>query len=110
MKKGLLVNVFGTDCTAGGVTSGKTKAILIGDGIPEIFEPSEDAPALYLEVRSTSFGKGHLYLDHQGNTHKVIVSPNEVENRSGMFGGNFIHSSDSRFPFTAPIRVFDRFE
>jgi hypothetical protein len=28
----------------------------------------------------------------------------------GMFGGNYIESSDSRFPTTAPIPVHDRFE
>lgn len=27
-----------------------------------------------------------------------------------MFGGNFIYSSDSRFPSKAPIKIFDRFE
>jgi len=30
--------------------------------------------------------------------------------RGGMFGGNFIESSDSRFPVQAPIPVHDRFE
>lgn len=30
--------------------------------------------------------------------------------RGGMFGGNFISTSDSRFPTTAPIPVHDRFE
>jgi hypothetical protein len=27
-----------------------------------------------------------------------------------MFGGNFIHTSDSRFPSSAPIAVHDRVE
>jgi hypothetical protein len=27
-----------------------------------------------------------------------------------MFGGNFIYSSDSRFPSDAPIRIHDRYE
>ena len=35
----------------------------------------------------------------------------KVEGELGpMFGGNFIYSSDSRFPSDSPIKVFDRFE
>jgi hypothetical protein len=30
--------------------------------------------------------------------------------RHSMFGGNFIHTSDSRFPAKAPISVHDRLE
>lgn len=30
--------------------------------------------------------------------------------QGGMFGGNYISTSDSRFPTTAPIPVHDRFE
>jgi hypothetical protein len=28
----------------------------------------------------------------------------------GMFGGRWIHTSDSRFPISGPVPVFDRFE
>ena len=31
-------------------------------------------------------------------------------NKHTMFGGNFIHTSDSRFPSSAPIAVHDRVE
>ena len=31
-------------------------------------------------------------------------------NKHSMFGGNFIHTSDSRFPGRAPIPVHDRVE
>ena len=31
-------------------------------------------------------------------------------NKHSMFGGNFIHTSDSRFPGRAPIPVHDRIE
>jgi len=30
--------------------------------------------------------------------------------RGGMFGGHYVKTSDSRFPFTSPIPVHDRFE
>ena len=30
--------------------------------------------------------------------------------RQPMFGGNFVYTSDSRFPVNAPLKVFDRVE
>jgi hypothetical protein len=30
--------------------------------------------------------------------------------KKGMFGGNFVYTSDSRFPHDTPIRLMDRFE
>jgi hypothetical protein len=47
--KGLLVDIQGTDCTAGGVTSGHDKALLVGDGLPEIFDARDGLPVLRLE-------------------------------------------------------------
>jgi len=93
MKKGLLVEIMGTDCTNHGVTSGHKQAILVGEGIPEIFEPG-DLPVLKL-------AKGY-------GTRKYIALP--VNKNGGMFGGHFIYSSDSRFPSDAPIHVHDRYE
>ena len=46
--KGLSCEILGTDCTNRGITSGARGAILCGDGICEIFEPSDDRPALAL--------------------------------------------------------------
>lgn len=48
LKKGLTCDVMGTDCTNGGVTSGRKSITLIGDGIAEIFEPCDERPALAL--------------------------------------------------------------
>jgi len=47
--KGLPCSIMGTDCTAGGVTSGHTRALLVGDGIRGPFEPDDDTPTLVLE-------------------------------------------------------------
>lgn len=47
--KGLMVDIMGSDCTNGGVTSGVTHAVLIGDGICEVFSSHDDMPALGLD-------------------------------------------------------------
>lgn len=48
------------------------------------------------------------------NKHRIVrvkaVPIIDGKPKAGMFGGNFITTSDSRFPMTAPIPVFDRFE
>jgi len=101
-KMGLLVFVYkngNSDCTNGGVTANVDKAVLIGDGIPEIFKPCDDAPALYTKI--------HYMGD-------VIAVPYDGETDDWyMFGGNFVYSSDSRFRTLVsgqPIRVHDRRE
>jgi len=102
--KGLLVSVLYNAhyraCAAGGVTEWAEKAILTGDSIPEIFEPSKDTPALKLVTRDI----GGKYL------HAEPVDPVKPGNVGYMFGGNFIYSSDSRFPSRYPIPVHDRQE
>ena len=98
MKKGLLVEIMGDDCTNHGVTSGKTKAIIYGPGIPEIFESDEETPALKIVP-----GYG---------TREFMAVP-EIQPAGGMgpmFGGHFVYTSDSRFPAGQPIHVHDRFE
>lgn len=44
---------------------------------------------------------------------RVVARPFDMNGnilKGGMFGGNYITTSDSRFPTTAPIPVHDRFE
>ena len=106
MKKGLLVFILrdsdGRDCTNGGISSKFTKAILIGDNVPEIFESSEDAPALQLVRRDLPNGE---YLHAE-----PVNQPTDCA--GPMAGGNFIYSCDSRFrainPY--PLPIHDRFE
>jgi hypothetical protein len=99
--KGLLVFVLrGTsDCTNGGITSICDKFILCGEGIPEIFEPSPETPALRLVKRNIG---GDYYHAEPVVQPKGLCGP--------MAGGNYITTSDSRMPVRYPISVHDRFE
>jgi len=96
--KGLLVEVYHSrnDCTNGGVSSMVYEAVIVGDGIPEIFAPSENAPALKL-VRRIICGSPYLHLE-------------PVESGQYMYGGNIAYSSDGRFPNDYPLKIHDRQE
>ena len=106
--KGMTVTVFrradGYDCTNSGITSKAEQVTLIGPNIPELFEPTEEAPAMRLIERDVGFSKfliaAPIDAKHEG---KYGGSPY-------MFGGNFVYSSDDRFPGDHPIKVFDRME
>ena len=108
--KGLMVSVLraadldGCDCTLGGVSSKHKHLILVGPGIPEIFEASDDMPAVRLVSRdlwSSRLGARRPYLH---------VEPVATQGKWHMMGGNFITSCDSRFPSDYPIPVHDRIE
>ncbi len=101
--KGLLVYTLThrdrSDCTNNGLTSKFDKFILIGEGVQGPFDPNKDIPELKL-VRRNIFGKPYVHAE-------------PVERAEGvgwMFGGNYITTSDSRFPNTYPIPVHDRQE
>lgn len=72
--------------------------ILCGEGIPKIAEPSENAPALLLKSKINQ-GREYFY-----------AVPEVYENEQTAFGGNFIYTSDSRFPNLYPIPLHDRIE
>ena len=107
--KGLIANVYRWslgDCTLGGISSKYDELIILptestrkaGIEIPGIFLPNEDFPAIYIFHRP-QFGD--------------LIASYEDYGIGGpwyMFGGNFIYSSDSRFPAKHPIKVFDRRE
>lgn len=107
-KKGLLVSFLrdasGSDCTMGGVSSRYTRAVLVGEGVPEIFEPNEakGCPVIYLE--KGPYGD-LIARPEPGPNGKTIPS-----GKWWMFGGNFCYCSDSRSPSKAPIPVHDRYE
>jgi hypothetical protein len=99
---GLLVFVYRSndgDCTNGGVTSRFDKFILVGKGVDPVFGSSEETPILYL-VRRKRFE----------DMIAVPILPKNEDGWTGMFGGNFIYTSDGRFPSGQPIKVHDRFE
>ncbi len=101
--KGILVSIFrdadGGDCTMDGVSSNVARAILTGDGVAEVVETRPSDTIL-------------IYKD-RGKTPPMCV-PHEKFAQPGwsgwMFGGNFIYSSDSRFPSSQPIAIHDRQE
>ncbi len=100
--KGLSVSVFKNplgDCTANGLSSKHTSLILVGDGI-------KDVP---FEVKD---GEDYLVCEYRERFDDYIATPKSVKDAGSwaMFGGNFVYTSDSRFPTNAPIKVFDRVE
>lgn len=96
---GLLVAVYRSndgDCSNNGVSARFDSFVLVGKGIPEVFEASERVPALYLRARRMS---------------KTFMATPDGEYNS--FGGAFAFSSDSRFSEItggAPIPIHDRVE
>lgn len=104
--KGLIVGIHGQvgwrpDPLS--VMGGKAYVVVVGDGIPEMFESSEDAPAVIIVHREVG-GKKYIHA--------------EPANKYGprpyyMFGGTFIFSSDSRFRELIndyPVPLHDRTE
>ena len=104
---GLTVGVFREvdfpDCTANGITSKVSRIVLVDDAICGPFKVQKDEIYLVL-VRRMIMGKEFIHAEPRVNGHKV----NKCD--YGMFGGNFIYTSDSRFPSDYPIGVHDRFE
>lgn len=104
---GLTVGVFREvdfpDCTANGITSKVSRIILVDDSIEGPFKVQEGETYLVL-IRRTLFGRVYIHAEPR-------VNGKELKGDGfGMFGGNFIYSSDSRFPNDYPIGVHDRFE
>lgn len=108
-RRGLMVHVYRAAdeyCTNRGVTSKFDVFVLTGEGIPEIFEPSERMPELRLERRRLFGDEDHLRVI-------PVERPDGDRGAIGpMFGGNFVWSCDSRFREISegPLPVHDRFE
>lgn len=104
---GLYCNVYRAsefpDCTNNGITSRTSRIILIDETQSGPFVPDKDEIYLLL-VQNDSKSKGYIYAEPRMNGEKI----NDLD--YGMFGGNFVYSSDSRFPSDYPIPVHDRFE
>ena len=96
--KGLIVNIYksSSDSTNGGGSATHDRAIIIGPGIPKIFEPQDGDFVLELVQRVD----GTYFAKPRGET------------RWTMFGGNFAWTSDSRFRrlSEAPVQIHDRVE
>lgn len=89
------------DCTNGGISASSDRLLLIcEDGF---VDAKTDDPTL-LRLVKREFGGG-VYL------HAEPVNPDRGEKVLGpMFGGNYVSTSDSRFPSDYPIPVHDRYE
>ena len=107
--KGLLVDVYKSpmgDCTNKGISYQRDTLILIS------WEPTHHhvfkCPKMFSGngTNSVKIVPGNVpeYV-------KAIPVKEKSKNDLGpMFGGNFIYSSDSRFPFKYPIPIHDRYE
>ena len=107
-ESGLIVDIYRNahgDCTAGALSSTENRALLIlPEGGPFSIEDNLCKLVLRLDDRkdmSRRFGKPC-----------PIVVPVDVDKNGGcnMFGGNFVYTSDSRFPYGFPIPIHDRVE
>jgi hypothetical protein len=107
--KGLILEVYrskGMDCTNGGVSATADELLLVGPGVPEIFEPN-GRPVVRLKMSNGGAGYCHLV-------------PDLCAGKWTQFGGNFAYTSDSRFSeivekfvgheHGGPIKIHDRVE
>lgn len=99
--RGLICDVLqdrdGTNCSNGGISSKFNRVLLVGPGVAEIFDPSDDIPTV-------------LLLSRRGYLSVVPEEGKDTKAAGWMMGGQFIWSCDSRFPNDYPIPLFDRQE
>lgn len=94
--KGLICSILKRknfpDCSLNGISNQYNEVLLIGSGVPEIFEPN-GRPVVKIE-----------------NHYRHYMRAVQFGRNSNMFamGGCFIWTSDSRFPFDYPIPLHDR--
>lgn len=104
MKKGVLTHVLRNslgDCTNNGLSSKENSLILVGPGIREQWETSEDKDYLILE-KFTFRGETTL---------RAIPASLKGSGKIFMFGGNYCQCSKSNGNITDhPIKIFDRVE
>lgn len=99
--KGLSANIYKSTTTSsnGGISSFCDSVVLIGEGLPEIFSAKDNSPLVTVIYRE------------RHNDYIAVPTSFINEGVTGyMFGGSFVYSSDSRFKFGAPIKLFDRLE
>lgn len=121
--EGLGVEVMGMDCTAGGVTSGQRRVFLRVPGVhaggPGVHPVAVLTLDVELDANPLSAAPGlcvvakpefvfELTGERRAAVCRVRAIPPALESMSTMFGGHFVWSSDSRFPFSSPIPVHDR--
>lgn len=109
--KGLIISVYRDarlgDCTNNGISSQFDELTLVGEGIPEIFDVTEDRPAVKVVKRD-------LWSDRK-RAREIYLHLEPVDERFNagrwlMAGGNWAYTCDSRFPANHPLSIHDRFE
>jgi hypothetical protein len=89
----------GGDCTNGGITSKNNfVALELPDGTAGLPRSYTGHLPVVRIVRRQIAGREYVH-----------AVPKDIPGHF-MFGGNFIYTSDSRFPFDYPIAVHDRVE
>lgn len=85
------------DCSNGGISNRVSQVTLVGPGIPQIFDVTDDAPAVVLTNTAGNY---------------ICVTPLAIltKREHAMAGGTFIWSSDSHFPHDYPLSLHDRVE
>jgi len=95
--KGLILEIYRSDYDSViNKMNGIKSVVLVDKAMPEIFEASEDMPAVKIVTRNL-FGKDY--------THAEPLKPGFY-----AFGGTFLYTSDSRLSAVAkyPIPLHDR--
>ena len=92
-----------TDCTNQGISSFNDEAFLIwGD---DVTSKLPNHPCIF--VLEKGYGnREYMAIPFD----QWLEAKNLGRNPTGMFGGNFIYCSDSRFPSKQPIHIHDRYE
>lgn len=107
--KGLSVSIYKDhlgDCTNGGISGGDAITLVL-TSIKDFngMEVAIEAPFEGDETNSVKIVPGNLIGYYKA---VPVVQPKGMV--GPMFGGNFIYTSDSRFPMKYPVPIHDRYE
>jgi len=109
--KGLRVYIYkseGKSYSNNGLSEHCDRATLVPSpdfpDVPQIFEVSDDAPAVAI-VKRKLFGGQPAYL-----TAYPVDEDGNIDKGGRMAGGTFISACDSRFPADYPVPLHDRRE
>ena len=95
------------DCTNNGLSSKVTNAYMVWDVDP--IDEDKILEDFYNEKDEDFFVIEERFLF--GNYSQIAVPYSIYKTgRRPMMGGNFLYTSDSRFPSDAPIAIYDRIE
>lgn len=109
--KDFLVTVYrdadGSDCSMNGITSQNTRLHACWND-DDLFSLPTDFGNSDVVIKADKICGDMITL------RAFVIKDGKAKTSGGMFGGNFIYCSDSRFPkigdFSSPIPVHDRFE